>query len=264
MLTQQVLLAFALTLVAGLATGLGGVVAVLRRSPGTGFLAGSLGFSAGVMLYVSFVEILPEGRAELGEAFGQSRGSWLATGVFFAGIAVIAVIDKLVPEAINPHEPGSTEQKRRQAMMMKAGAMTAVALAIHNFPEGFATFTAALANPSVAIPVVVAIAIHNIPEGIAVAVPVRDATGSRAKGLLWATVSGIAEPAGAAVGFLFLMPVMGPAALGVSFAAVAGIMVYICLDELLPTAVKTGKHHVAIYGLIAGMGVMALSLELLG
>lgn len=258
-----VALAFGLTLIAGLATGIGGFLGVMRSNPGPKFLAGALGFSAGVMLFVSFGEILPKGVEFLSDVWGERGGTWAAYGAFFAGIAVIAVIDRMVPEEINPHEPATTDGLGlavRKSRMMKSGIMTAVALAIHNFPEGFATFMSGLTDLSIALPIVVAIAIHNIPEGIAVAVPIREATGSRSKGFWLATISGLAEPAGALIGFLLLMPLMGAATMGISFAAVAGVMVFICLDELLPTAVKTGRHHVAIYGLIAGMAVMALSL----
>lgn len=208
------------------------------------------------MLYVSFVEILPKAMEEL-----KSVGSWAAVLAFFAGIALIGVIDRLVPADINPHEPGADEARRRRAMK-NMGVMTAIAIAIHNFPEGFATFLAGLTDLSVAIPVAVAIAIHNIPEGIAVAVPIREATGSRAKALAWAWGSGLAEPLGALIGYLILAPVLGEVAMGVAFGMVGGIMVFISLDELLPTAIATGRHHTAIYGLIAGMGVMALSLIL--
>lgn len=259
---QQVLFAFTLTLIAGLATGIGGYIGIMRQHPGRNFLAGALGFSAGVMLFVSFGEILPQGLDDLTGQWGERGGTWAAYGAFFLGIAVIAVIDRLVPESINPHEPSTTEGAERQARMAKAGIMTAIALAIHNFPEGFATFISGLTSLSVALPIVVAIAIHNIPEGIAVAVPIREATGSRKKAFWIATLSGFAEPAGALVGFLLLMPFMGPATLGLTFAAVAGVMVFICLDELLPTAVKSGSHHTAIYGLIGGMALMAVSLLL--
>lgn len=259
---NAVALAFGLTLLAGLSTGLGGAVAVAARRPGERFLAGSLGFSAGVMIYVSFVEIFPEGIDKLVDAHGDA-GKWLAAAAFFGGIALIALIDRLVPDSLNPHEPGLTDSARRRRAMMQMGLLTALAIAIHNFPEGFATFIAALADPTIAIPIAVAIAIHNIPEGIAVAVPLREATGSRAKAFWWSLASGLAEPFGAAVGYLLLLPWLGPVALGVAFAAIAGIMVFISLDELLPTAVKTGRHHTAIYGLVAGMAVMALSLLLL-
>ena len=107
-----------------------------------------------------------------------------------------------------------------------------------------------------------AIAIHNIPEGIAVAVPLRSATGSRKRAFWWATLSGLAEPLGALIGFALLMPFIGPMTFGISFAVIAGIMVFISLDELLPTAEETGEHHCAIYGLIAGMAVMAVSLAM--
>ncbi|AGT05401.1 putative divalent heavy-metal cation transporter [Corynebacterium glutamicum MB001] len=264
--TSTVLFAFGLTLFAGLATGIGGLIAVARKTVTEGFLAGSLGFSVGVMLYVSFVEILPGAFDELTSVWGEKGGSWAAVIGFFGGIALIAIIDRLVPTAINPHEPstvgGAVEGFERRNRMMKMGVLTALAIAIHNFPEGFATFLAGLSDPMIAIPVAVAIAIHNIPEGIAVAVPLREATGSRRKALGWATLSGLAEPAGALIGFLLLMPFIGPEALGLCFAAVAGVMVFISVDELLPTAISSGKHHTAIYGLIAGMAVMAISLLL--
>lgn len=260
-----VLFAFSLTLAAGLATGLGGAAAMLYKEPGPRFLAASLGFSAGVMLYVSFMEILPESVNTLGDKYGEHSGTWWAVLAFFAGIAVIAIIDRLVPEPINPHEPDTVEDPIKLAArrkMMKMGAMTALAIGIHNFPEGFATFISALEDPTLAVAVGVAIAIHNIPEGIAVAIPIAQATGSRMKGLFWSVLSGLAEPAGALVGYLFLMPFLGPTAMGISLAMVAGVMVFISLDELLPAAESMGRHHSSIYGLIAGMAVMAVSLLL--
>ena len=255
--------AFALVLLSGLSTSIGGGLAVGRRQPGPAFMAAALGLSAGVMLYVSFMEILPEGISQLADALGgQTPGTWAAVGAFFAGIAVIAIIDQLVPEEINPHEPATTAEEARRKKLMKTGVFTACALGLHNFPEGFATFLSGLESKEIAVPVAVAIAIHNIPEGIAVAVPLREATGSRKKAFWWATLSGLAEPLGALIGFGLLMPVIGPATMGISFAAIAGIMVFISLDELLPTAEETGEHHYAIYGLIAGMAVMAISLML--
>lgn len=182
---------------------------------------------------------------------------------FFGGIAVIALIDRLVPEEINPHEPGTVDDRARQRALMRTGILTAIALGVHNFPEGFATFIAAIQNPEIGVAVAVAIAIHNIPEGLAVAVPVYQATGSRRKALRRATVSGLAEPAGAIVGYLLLMPFISDGLFGVVFAAIAGVMVFISLDELLPTAEEYGEHHWAIYGLVAGMAVMGISLVLL-
>ena len=255
--------AFSLVLFSGLSTSIGGALAVGKREPGPGFMAAALGLSAGVMLYVSFMEILPEGIGKLGEAFETDKtATWAGIAAFFAGIGVIAIIDRAVPEEINPHEPATTEEEARRKRLMKTGVFTAFALALHNFPEGFATFLSGLDGPEIAIPIAVAIAIHNIPEGIAVAVPLRAATGSRTKAFWWATVSGLAEPVGALIGFAILMPFIGPATMGFSFAAIAGIMVFISLDELLPTAEETGKHHYAIYGLIAGMAIMAVSLML--
>lgn len=266
------LLAFVLTLLAGGATTIGAAIGLLGRGTSDRFLAGGLGFSAGVMLYVSFVELLPEGAAILsGDPDGgatTTRGMALAVAAFFGGIAVIALLDRLVPQSMNPHEfpeeHTSTEEQRRNQRLMRTGVVTAIVLALHNVPEGFATFISALQSPEIAIPIVVAIAIHNIPEGIAVSVPVHRATGSRAKAFWMATLSGMAEPVGAVIGYLLLAPFLDGAGMGAVLAAIAGVMVFVSLDELLPAAEENGEHHVTIYALIAGMAVMAGSLLLLG
>lgn len=252
--------AFAICLFAGLSTALGGLLVALQRRPSERFLAASLGFSAGVMLYISFVELFPESVDGLEEAGVASPNVW-APVAFFAGVLLIAVIDRFVPAEINPHEDPSPAAAG--ARMRKVGVMTALAIAVHNFPEGFATFFVALQDPVLAAPIAVAIAIHNIPEGVAVAVPLREATGKKWRAAGWAALSGLAEPLGAVIGYLFLRPFLGPAALGVTFAAIAGIMVFVSLDKLLPTAISTGRHHSAIYGVVAGMAVMAVSLVLL-
>lgn len=266
--------ALLLTVIAGLATGLGGLAVFLTNRSNGSFLALSLGFSAGVMLYVSFVEILAEASDLLSAAWGPGRGTWGMVGGFFAGIAVIAVIDRIVPHQANPHEfayqPGDAEADAAFAApaadsrLLRTGMLTALAIAIHNFPEGFATFAAALGDPSVAVAITVAIALHNIPEGIAVAVPVFQATGSRARAIGLSFLSGLSEPLGAVIGFLLLRPFLTDALFGASLAAVAGIMVFISLDKLLPTAEKYGGHHLCVYGIVAGMAVMAVSLAMLG
>lgn len=259
--------AFAFTLFAGLATGIGSLVALLAKRTNTRFLAASLGFSAGVMIYVSFVEILRKAQSSLAEVLGPRAGAWAAVGAFFAGIAFIAIVDRLVPEAGNPHEVKGPEDMVAgsplpRAALLRMGLLSALAIGIHNFPEGMATFVATLQDPKLGLPIAVAIAIHNIPEGIAVSVPVYYATGSRRKAFTYSFLSGLAEPVGALLGFLLLQRFLDGAASGLLFGAVAGIMVFISLDELLPTAQRYGEHHVAIYGLLAGMGVMALSLLL--
>ncbi|HIY22772.1 MAG TPA: zinc transporter ZupT [Candidatus Brachybacterium merdigallinarum] len=277
-----VLTAFLLTLLAGGATSIGAALGVLGRGTSPKVLAGGLGVSAGVMLYISFVELLPEGAAVLSAGEETTgRGTALAVAAFFGGILVIAVLDRLVPEPVNPHEfagrvdleHASGEETRTaqeqaadralKARLMRTGVVTAVALALHNVPEGMATFVAALQAPEIAIPVVAAIALHNIPEGIAVAVPVRRATGSRAKGFWLATMGGLAEPAGALIGIALLGPWLTGPGMGAVLAAVAGVMVFVSLDELLPAAEETGEHHVVIYSLIAGMAVMAVTLLVL-
>ncbi|MFC7400724.1 zinc transporter ZupT [Citricoccus sp. GCM10030269] len=258
-------LAFGLTLLAGLCTGIGGLASVVPRRTSGPFLSVSLGFSAGVMLYVSFMEILPKSLESLTEANGETAGPWAAVVAFFGGVLLIGLIDRLVPDPINPHEPGLVHDpgaalKRRR--MRRTGTVTSVAIGVHNFPEGFATFMAGMTDLQVALPVALAIALHNIPEGVAVAVPIREATGSRRRAVMWSFITGLSEPAGALIGFALLMPFMNDFTLGVTFAVVAGIMVFISLDELLPTAREYGRHHLAMYGVVAGMAVMAVSLLL--
>ncbi len=256
--------ALALTAGAGLSTSIGGAIGVLGRPGSTRLLSLGLGFSVGVMVYVSLVELLPEGRRALVSAHGAWPGQWRTLLAFFGGVALIAVIDRLVPNQINPHEPGTVLDHRRRSALMHTGALTAIVLAVHNFPEGFATFVSALQEAEVAVAVAIAIAIHNIPEGLAVAVPVYQATGSRRRGFWWATLSGLAEPAGALLGYAVLRPFISDALLGGAFAGIAGIMVFISIDELLPTAEEYGAHHWSIYGFVAGMAVMAVSLVSFG
>lgn len=266
--TGTVLFAFGLTLFAGLATGVGSAIAFFAKRTDTRFLSVSLGFSAGVMIYVSFVEIFDKAREILEVELGERNGTWVTVTAFFSGFLLIAIIDKLVPSFENPHEVRGVEElderrKPRDAKLMRMGLMSALAIGIHNFPEGLATFVAALQDPKLGVSIAVAIAIHNIPEGIAVSIPIFYATGSRRKALLYSGLSGVAEPLGALVGYFFLMAFFSDVLFGVVFASVAGIMVFISLDELLPSAQKYGEHHLAIYGLVSGMVVMAVSLLLL-
>ncbi len=268
---MNVILAFLLTAVAGLATGFGSLIALLARKPTPRFLSTSLGFSAGVMVYVSFIEIFPKALASLSTGRTPRMATILTVAGFFVGIILIALIDQLIPEDENPHEikdPSHfmehqpSQLNKSPASLMRTGVFTALALAIHNFPEGLATFITALESPRLAIPIVVAIAIHNIPEGISVSVPIYFATGSRRKAFMYSFLSGLAEPLGATVGYLILMPFLNDTVEGFVYAAVAGIMVFISIDELLPTAEEYGQHHLSILGFVLGMLLMAVSLIL--
>lgn len=261
-----VLNAFLLTLFAGLSTGIGSALAFFTKKTNTRFLSVSLGFSAGVMIYVSFVEILFKASDSLTTVYGDNKGWWLTVAAFFGGILLIALIDRFIPSVENPHEVRLIEDMEKRPSknrLMRMGMFTALAIGIHNFPEGLATFTAALSDPELGLAIAIAIAIHNIPEGIAVSVPVYYATGSRRKAFTLSFLSGLSEPIGALIGFAILMPFMSEQVFGLLFAAVAGIMVFISLDELLPAAREYGEHHLSIYGLLGGMAVMAFSLLIL-
>lgn len=293
--------ALGLTLFAGLATGVGSAIAFFAKRTNYRFLSVSTGFSAGVMLYVSFVEIFYKGVDALAKVYGAYWGHWINAASFFGGMFLIGIIDNLIPSAENPHEThaeketaplhdptaplpdfdavaqsgqevthGVHDHGGHQRKLLRMGLFTALAIAIHNFPEGLATFLTALRDPNLGVAIAVAIALHNIPEGISVSVPIFYATGKRKQAFTYSLLSGLAEPVGAGIAYLALLVMVGGESggipsqvMGILFGAVAGIMVYISLDELLPTSRAYGKGHESIFGLIGGMVIMALSLLLM-
>ena len=271
---ETFLFATMLTFLAGFATSIGAILAFFSRKDNYFLLSIGMGFSAGVMIYVSFMEILVKSRESFTQIYSSEiTGEILTIVCFFLGIILTAFIDKVIPEDINPHEPKSNNQLQelksdtkssllRNSKLRRTGIFTAIAIAIHNFPEGFATFVSALENPTIGITIAFAIAIHNIPEGMAVSLPIYHATGEKKKAFWYATISGLAEPLGAIFGFLFLLPFMGESTLGIIFGIVAGIMVYISFDELLPASRVYGNAHTTIVGISLGMFVMAISLVL--
>ena len=258
MMHERLGIALLLTALAGLSTGIGSAIAYCIKKPKTIYLAFSLGFSAGVMIYISFMELLPRGLEGSGRAWGIA--------VFFLGVLFIGLIDLLMPEAKNPHhykEPGDITEVQRNEELKRTGLFTALAIGIHNFPEGLAAFGAVLSDVKLGIVIALAIAIHNIPEGISVSMPIFYATGNRKKAFFYSFLTGISEPVGAIIGFLILMPFLSEGFLASLLAFIAGIMVYISMDEILPTAHRYGHGHTVIVGLVAGMFVMALSLLML-
>ena len=268
--------ALILTLIAGSATGIGGALVLFKKKISSNFLAGALGLSAGVMIFISLAELFPEAQAMIAGT-GMQHGEAFVLIAFFVGMGIITLIDFTIPEYENPHEAsglsldartaaiGVLDQTGSEKALHRLGLMSALAIAIHNFPEGIATFIGALNDPEMGAGITFAIAIHNIPEGIAVAIPIYYATKSKGKALLYATLSGLSEPVGASlcwgIAAIFGVELTGSSpAFPLILAAVAGIMIYISLDELLPTAEKYGKHHIAIAGVVGGMAIMGISL----
>lgn len=282
-------MAFGLTAIAGLSTGIGSLIAFFAHKTNQTFLTVALGFSAGVMIFVSFVDIFPSSEQALLASWGDEYALLGTMLFFFAGMFLIALIDFLIPENENPHEAvlvedmakkpllrrltmhrrkthntvAVTTQTEKNSHLKRIGFFTALSIAIHNFPEGLATFTVALQGIEFALPIVIAIALHNIPEGIAVSVPIYQATGKKRKAFWLSLLSGLSEPLGAIIGYFILLPFWSPTVEGALMAITAGIMVYISLDELLPTAERYGKHHYAISGVVLGMIFMAISIVLL-
>ena len=277
--------ALLLTVFAGLSTGIGSSIAFfVKNRNNTKFLTLSMGFAAGVMIYVSFMEIFPHALNALDNISSSKGGhSYRYIGIiaFFAGMLLVALIDKIVPHDDNPHEFMTAEEKMAaeadmeaikkgkevspagKKRLMRIGLLTATALALHNFPEGIATFVSALESVSLGFTIAVAIALHNIPEGIAVSMPVYYATGSRSKAFWYSFISGVVEPLGAILAYFILMPFLNEMMIAILLSGVAGIMVFIALDQLLPAAEEYGEHHISIYGMVAGMAMMAISLLLL-
>lgn len=275
-----ILSALLMTLIAGTATGIGGALVLFTKRLSSNLLAGALGLSAGVMIFISLAELFPEAQAEIMASGAVEHGEALVLIAFFVGMGIITLIDFIIPEYENPHEASGLSLGERtaavdvlqntgsEAAMKRLGIMSALAIAVHNFPEGIATLVGALNDPQMGTGITFAISIHNIPEGIAVAIPIYYATKSKGKALLYATLSGLSEVLGAllclAVTWIFGLDITGESqAFPLILAAVAGIMIYISLDELLPTAEKYGKHHIAIAGVVSGMAIMGVSLIIL-
>ncbi|EJP5169283.1 zinc transporter ZupT [Campylobacter jejuni] len=285
---EQIFIAMLLTLFAGFSTAIGSIIAFFSRKDDLRVLSLGLGFSAGVMIYISFMEILPTALKDFKNHYDSHWAELLGLACFFGGILMSLLIDKLIPEDVNPHEPkedlselkicplpqkgqnppkfhpGEKLHQINTKALKRTGIFTALAIAIHNFPEGFATFISSLDNLTLGIAIAIAVAIHNIPEGLAVSLPIYHATGDKKKAFIYSTLSGFAEPLGAFFGALILLPFIGGLTLAISFAIIAGIMIFISLDELLPAAKTYDKAHDSLYGVIAGMMIMALSLNLLG
>lgn len=269
---NQYAFAFFLTFLAGISTSIGAVLAFFSKGKNYTILSLGLGFSAGVMIYVSFVEILVKSKNSFSILYGnQITGELLALVCFFLGIALSAMIDALIPKDVNPHEPKSDSElhilkeddvsvNKEHKKLRRTGLFTALAIGIHNFPEGFATFSASLSEVTLGVSIALAIAIHNIPEGMAVSLPIYYATKSKKQAFWYATLSGLAEPIGAVIGFFILYPLMQESTLAITFGLVAGIMIYICFDELLPASRIYGNAHTTILGISLGMLIMALSL----
>lgn len=252
---SQILVALFLTVLAGLSTGIGALIAYFIKEPKYSYLSLFLGFSAGVMIYVSFVELLSKSIETIG---------FLSANIsFFGGIAGIYLLDKFLPHAHIDTKPDKFHREGHHQKLMAAGVLTAIGLAVHNFPEGMAVFAVSLESLALGIPITFAIAVHNIPEGIAVSIPIFYATGDKKKAFLYSFFSGVAEPIGAVIGYLILLPFLTQTVLFVTLAVVAGIMVFISFDELLPISRDYGDEHLSTLGLFLGMLVMMISLAIL-
>lgn len=258
LLQGNVLVALGVCAAAALSTVLGSLFVVFAKEPSPRLLAFGLAFAGGAMVYVSLVEIFWKADQAFAELHDAKTAYTYATLAFFAGVLLLVLIDRSIP---NPHGVMSSTNGD-QAQIRRVGLLAAFAITAHNLPEGLATFLATLDNPVVGIPLAAAIAIHNIPEGVSIAIPVFYATGSRGKAVLATVLSALAEPAGALIGYAILAPFLSPTVFAVVFGMIAGAMVFLALDELLPTAKRYAVGHETVYGIVTGMAALAASLVL--
>lgn len=261
-------IAFSLTMLAGLTTAIGGVIAFITKKDNLKILSLGLGFSAGVMIFISLVDIIP-GSKEMLKINFPNCFEWLVFGGFISGLLISILIDYFLPDHVDTHEllnPDAPEENNqyKHYKLKRAGIMTAIAICVHNFPEGMATFLTTTQDVTLGLSVALAIAIHNIPEGIAVALPIYHVTGKKRYAMLYAAMSGITEPVGAFVGMLVFGLFLPQILVGFLMAAVAGIMTYISFDTLLPLAKEYGNWHLSIFGIMSGILFIWLSLILLG
>ena len=270
---ESMLFAFLLTLIAGISTAFGAFLAFFKTKDETRILSFGLGFSGGVMVYLSFVEILPKS-IDYFLRIDSSNAESLGILCFFVGMILAFGIDILIPKDVNPHELKSQNEVyceldsreshiSRNRAIKRTAIFTAIAITIHNFPEGFATFISALDSFAFGVSIAVAVAIHNIPEGLAVSLPIYYATGDKRQALKLTLLSGLSEPLGAVIGYFLLAPLLGEATLAISFGIIAGIMVFISIDSLLPNSKLSTKGHESVAGVFIGMGIMAISLLIL-
>jgi len=259
-MTNKEMLALVLTVFAGLATAVGSMISFFTKRTNTKLLASSLGFSAGVMIYVSMVELYAKAFEFTAGEFGSKVGSIAATVSFFGGMFLIGIIDYVVPSTEGDIGTLKTDSN---GPLKKMGILMAASMAVHNFPEGLVTFTSSLKDIKMGVMIAVAIAIHNIPEGMATSMPVYFSTGNRKKAFMISFLSGITEPLGAIAGYMFLRPYLSDGVMGIIFGAVAGIMMFISIEELLPMAREYEKSKLTILSVVGGMLVMALSLILM-
>ena len=248
-----------LTLFSGMSTLLGGFITFFVKRNNLKALSIGLGFSAGVMVYISLNELVAESATMLGAFYGLQLSKTLAFVGFSLGIVIAILIDYFIPDHIEDDFLNTSKKSQRQKVR-RAGLITALAVTLHNFPEGIATFLVASQDIMLGVPVAIAIAIHNIPEGIAIALPIFHSTGKKRLAILYSFLSGISEPIGGLIGVLFLKTIMPEQAIGIMTAAVAGIMVYISFDTLLPLAREYGENHHVMIGIVSGMLVMSLGL----
>ncbi|WP_343711497.1 zinc transporter ZupT [Kosakonia radicincitans] len=242
-----------LTILAGAATFIGAILGVLGQKPSNRVLAFSLGFAAGIMLLISLMEMLPAALAT------ENMSPMLGYGMFVVGLLGYFALDRMLPHA-HPQDLMQGTQRTFPRGLRRTAILLTMGISLHNFPEGIATYVTASNDLELGLGIAFAVALHNIPEGLAVAGPVYAATGSKRSAVFWAGISGLAEILGGVLAWLILGSLLSPVVMAAIMATVAGIMVALSVDELMPLAKEIDPNNNPSYGVLCGMSVMGLSL----
>lgn len=235
---------------AGISTLLGGLVVYFKFKDKNSFIAFALSFSLSVMISLSIFELLPDSFITLSSRFGLLVGIIFTTVMFLVGKFLVTKINKKLALLHNKDN------------LYRVGLLSMIALMLHNFPEGIATFMASYNDLSAGISLGIAIMLHNIPEGISISVPIYYATGSKKRGVIYSLISGLAEPLGAILAFIVLKNYINEITIALVIVIVAGIMITISINEMLPEVNSYNKKNISILGMIIGVILVIVNLLL--
>ena len=260
------LFALTLTTLAGLSTGLGGLVVLLFKRPRARMMAFSMGFAGGVMLTVSLSDMLPHIVETYSDTMGRFPAALASASLCVMGMLIALLLERCIPDekelAARPDGHAARGTPAINPGALRSAMVTTAAIVLHNLPEGILTLFTSYASPTLGATLTLAIALHNIPEGIAISVPVYYATNSRVRGALYALLSGLAEPAGALLAFFLLRSFISPLFLNGLIATIAGIMIYVSISELIPEGFSYGRRGYTVGGLVAGILAMSVGIYL--
>lgn len=233
--------AFILSSLAGFSTLIGFLFIFVKKDLNR-VVSSALGFASGVMFTISIVDLLPNSYLLIIQKYSIIYSIFLSLTGFLIGIILSSIVDKKIENKSN-----------NSIKLYKLGLITMLVIIIHNIPEGIATYITTTNNSKLGIVLTLAIALHNIPEGISISIPIYYSTNSKFKSFIYTLISGISEPLGALICYLFLYKYISNTILGVIYACIAGMMINISINELYNEAKKYNKKNTILFVLIGSI-----------